>query len=60
MQPQVEVPEPIEERVKEVLVKEEFIVDFNTVRKVQVVEEEEEDISEFEQAFMNAISMKSK
>ncbi|MCL7726127.1 Mu transposase C-terminal domain-containing protein [Actinobacillus pleuropneumoniae] len=60
LQPQVEVPEPIEERVKEVLVKEEFIVDFNTVRKVQVVEEEEEDISEFEQAFMNAVAMKSK
>lgn len=60
LQPQVEVPEPIEERVKEVLVKEEFIVDFNTVRKVQVVEEEEEDISEFEQAFMKAVAMKSK
>ena len=60
LQPQVEVPEPIEERVKEVLVKEEFIVDFNTVRKVQVVEEEEEEISEFEQAFMKAVAMKSK
>lgn len=63
LQPKVEVPEPIEERVKEVLVEEELIVDFNTVRKVQtvqVVEEEEEEISEFEQAFMNAVAMKSK
>ncbi|MDG4949269.1 Mu transposase C-terminal domain-containing protein [Actinobacillus equuli subsp. haemolyticus] len=33
LQPQVEVPEPIEECVKEVLVEEEYIVDFNTVRK---------------------------
>ena len=60
LQPKVAVPEQTEEKVKEVLVKEEFIVDFNTVRKVQVVEEEEEDISEFEQAFMKAVSMKSK
>ncbi|WP_440210082.1 transposase domain-containing protein [Actinobacillus pleuropneumoniae] len=60
LQPKVAVPEQTEEKVKEVLVKEEFIVDFNTVRKVQVVEEEEEDISEFEQAFMNAVAMKSK
>lgn len=54
--PQVEVPEPIEKKVKEVLVKEEFIVDFNTVRKATVVEETEE-ISEFDQAFMRGVSM---
>ncbi|WP_427834436.1 transposase domain-containing protein [Actinobacillus pleuropneumoniae] len=60
LQPKVAVPEQTEEKVKEVLVKEEFIVDFNTVRKVQVVEEEEEEISEFEQAFMKAVAMKSK
>ncbi|EPZ00543.1 transposase domain-containing protein [Mannheimia haemolytica] len=54
--PQVDVPEPIEKKVKEVLVKEEFIVDFNTVRKATVVEETEEE-SEFEQAFMRGVSM---
>lgn len=56
--PQVDVPEPIEKKVKEVLVKEEFIVDFNTVRKTEttVVEETEEE-SEFEQAFMRGVSM---
>lgn len=57
--PQVDVPEPIEKKVKEVLVKEEFIVDFNTIRKTAVVEETEE-ISEFEQAFQRGVSMLKK
>lgn len=59
LQPKVDVPEPIEQVVKEVLVKEEFIVDFNTIRKTAVVEETEE-ISEFEQAFQRGVSMLKK
>lgn len=59
LQPKVEVPEPIEEKVKEVLVKEEFIVDFNTVRRTETVEETEEE-SEFERAFMKGVSMLKK
>lgn len=49
--PQVDVPEPIEKKVKEVLVKEDFIVDFNTVRKATVVEETEE-ISIFDEVLL--------
>lgn len=61
LQPKVDVPEPIEQVVKEVLVREEFIVDFNTVRKTKTtVVEETEEISEFEQAFQRGVSMLKK
>jgi len=60
--PVVAVPEPIEKRVKEVLIEEE-VIHQNLRMKVQKkveVEDEAEEISEFEQAFMNAVAMKRK
>ncbi|WP_244153110.1 Mu transposase C-terminal domain-containing protein [Rodentibacter genomosp. 1] len=61
--PKVEVPEPIEKRVKEVLIEEEVIhqnLRMKVHKKVEIEEAEVEEISEFEQAFMNAVAMKRK
>lgn len=59
--PKVDIPEPIEEQVREVLITEEVIhqnLRLKVQRKVEI--EEAEEISEFEQAFMNAVAMKRK
>ena len=59
--PKADIPEPIEEQVREVLITEEVIhqnLRLKVQRKVEI--EEAEEISEFEQAFMNAVAMKRK
>lgn len=57
LQPQVDVPEPIEERVRESLmdkaIRTTIVKDHNALR---VVEEEVEEISEFEQAFQRGVA----
>ena len=60
--PKVDVPEPIEKRVKEVLIEEE-VIHQNLRMKVQKkveVEDEAEEISEFDQAFMRTVALMKK
>ncbi|QIW15824.1 transposase [Pasteurellaceae bacterium RH1A] len=55
--PAVEVPEPVEKRVKTVLI-DSIIQDRNALKVVQEeVELEEEELSEFEQAFQRSVEM---
>ena len=59
--PKVDVPEPIEKRVKEVLIEEEVIhqnLRLKVQRKVEI--EEAEEISEFDQAFMRTVALMKK